>query len=170
MWFLALCIFTRLFWRAGETLVKQPPRRLLLGPVSSFPIVVIVFHDDVIKWKHFPRHWPFVRGIHRWPVDSLRKTSDAELWCFLSSAPEQTFEQTIETTAIWDPLHPLWRHCKALVVCLTWLCYHILSPVTYISREHWNFVSITDVQPMVWANDGGIMACGSCSFVCTSHY
>ena len=23
------------------------------------------FHDDVIKWKHFPRYWPFVRGIHR---------------------------------------------------------------------------------------------------------
>ena len=22
-----------------------------------------VFHDDVIKWKHFPRYWPFVRGI-----------------------------------------------------------------------------------------------------------
>ena len=21
------------------------------------------FHDDVIKWKHFPRYWPFVRGI-----------------------------------------------------------------------------------------------------------
>ena len=26
------------------------------------------FHDNVIKWKHFPRYWPFVRGIHRWPV------------------------------------------------------------------------------------------------------
>ena len=25
-------------------------------------------HDDVIKWKHFPRYWPFVRGIHRSPV------------------------------------------------------------------------------------------------------
>ena len=25
-------------------------------------------HDDVIKWKHFPRHWPFVRGIHRGPA------------------------------------------------------------------------------------------------------
>ena len=22
-------------------------------------------HDDVIKWNHFPRYWPFVRGIHR---------------------------------------------------------------------------------------------------------
>ena len=24
----------------------------------------LVIHDDVIKWKHFPRYWPFVRGIH----------------------------------------------------------------------------------------------------------
>ena len=30
-------------------------------------------HDDVIKWKHFPRHWPFVRGIHRSPVNSPHK-------------------------------------------------------------------------------------------------
>ena len=30
-------------------------------------------HDDVIKWKHFPRYWPFVRGIHRSPVSSPRK-------------------------------------------------------------------------------------------------
>ena len=22
-------------------------------------------NDDVIKWKHFPRYWPFMRGIHR---------------------------------------------------------------------------------------------------------
>ena len=30
-------------------------------------------HDDVIKWKYFPRHWPFVRGIHRSPVTSPHK-------------------------------------------------------------------------------------------------
>ena len=40
-------------------------------------------HDDVIKWKHFPRYWPFVRRIHRSPVNSPQKASDAELWCFL---------------------------------------------------------------------------------------
>ena len=39
-------------------------------------------HVDVIKWKHFPRNWPFVRGIPH------TKASDAELWCFLWSAPE----------------------------------------------------------------------------------
>ena len=31
------------------------------------------FHDDVIKWKHFPRNWPFVREIHRSPVNFPHK-------------------------------------------------------------------------------------------------
>ena len=52
-------------------------------------------HDDIIKWKHFPRFWPFVRGshwspvrgIHRSPLNSLC-ASDAEHWCFLWSVPE----------------------------------------------------------------------------------
>ena len=30
-------------------------------------------HDDVIKWKHFPCYWPFVRGIRRSPVNSPHK-------------------------------------------------------------------------------------------------
>ena len=34
-------------------------------------------HDDVIKWKHFPRYWPYVQGIHRSPVNSPHK----DQWC-----------------------------------------------------------------------------------------
>ena len=30
-------------------------------------------HDGVIKWKYFPRYWPFVRGIHRSLVNSAHK-------------------------------------------------------------------------------------------------
>ena len=30
-------------------------------------------HDDVIKWKHFPHYWTFVRGIHWSPVNSQHK-------------------------------------------------------------------------------------------------
>ena len=33
----------------------------------------VYYHDGVIKWIHFPRYWPFVRGIHRSPVNSPRK-------------------------------------------------------------------------------------------------
>ena len=28
------------------------------------------YDDDVIKWKYFPRYWPFLRGIHRSVVNS----------------------------------------------------------------------------------------------------
>ena len=34
-------------------------------------------HDDVIIWKHFPRCWSFVRGIHQSPLDSPHKGQ----WC-----------------------------------------------------------------------------------------
>ena len=45
------------------------------GRQCSFtPIETILKHDDVIKWKHFPRNWPFVRGIHRSPVNSPHKS------------------------------------------------------------------------------------------------
>ena len=30
-------------------------------------------HDDVIKWKHLPRYWLFLRGIHRTPVNCPHK-------------------------------------------------------------------------------------------------
>ena len=34
---------------------------------------MMVLHDDVIKWTHFPRNWPFVREIHRSLVISPHK-------------------------------------------------------------------------------------------------
>ena len=71
---------------------------------------------------------------HRWIP--LTKASDAELWCFLWYAPEQTVEQTIIRPAIWDATRSLWRHCDETMGCRT-LC----SPIEYetintISRDH----------------------------------
>ena len=43
---------------------------------------------EVIKWKHFSCYWAFVRGFTGPLWIPLTKASDAELWCFLSSAPE----------------------------------------------------------------------------------
>ena len=40
---------------------------------ASIQSLHLICHDDVIKWKHFPRYWPFVRGIHRSPVNSPHK-------------------------------------------------------------------------------------------------
>ena len=52
------------------------------SPVVTYlkvlPVCIIVtkeklWLDDVIKWKHHPSYWPFVRGIHRSPVNSPHK-------------------------------------------------------------------------------------------------
>ena len=65
-------------WIAMENpLVKRGPGYYFPEPnkqlTLSSPCITFCLHDDVIKWKHFPRHWPFVRGIHRWRVNSPHK-------------------------------------------------------------------------------------------------
>ena len=40
---------------------------------NTFCLVTRSTHDDVIKWKHVPRYWPFVWGIHRSPANSPHK-------------------------------------------------------------------------------------------------
>ena len=47
------------------------------GNRKSQSTSVFTYHDDVIKWKHYPRYWPFVWGIHRSPVNSPHKGQ----WC-----------------------------------------------------------------------------------------
>ena len=42
---------------------------------------------------------------HRWIP--LTKASDAELWCFLWSVPEQTVEQKINIPVIWEAIAPI---------------------------------------------------------------
>ena len=63
---------------------------ILISDMTSFD--QILQSHDVIKWKHFLRYWPLCEQFigHRWIP--LTKASDAELWCFLWSAPEHTVE------------------------------------------------------------------------------
>ena len=41
--------------------------------MTASPHWFIAGHGDVIQWKHFPRYWQFVRGIHRSPMTSPHK-------------------------------------------------------------------------------------------------
>ena len=61
-------------------------------------------HDDVIKFKFFPSYWPLVMGIRRHRRIPFTNASEAEILSFLWAAPEQTFEQTIETLVIWETI------------------------------------------------------------------
>ena len=66
----------------------------------------LLWHDDVIKWKHFPRHWPFVRGI---PLKSQwRGALMFSLICTLNKRlSKQSWGWLFETSS-----RLLWRHCN----------------------------------------------------------
>ena len=59
----ALCCY-KLCGKSSPTVVRNNP---------STKYNLIQCHYDNIKWKHFPRYWPSVRRIHRFPVNSPHK-------------------------------------------------------------------------------------------------
>ena len=58
-------------WSVWSIITSACNGRLITKPDLS--VTTAEMHDDVIKWKHFPRYLPFVRGIHRSPVNSPHK-------------------------------------------------------------------------------------------------
>ena len=42
--------------------------------IQASDLIQQLIHDDVIKWKHFPCYWPFVRGTHRSQLNSPHKS------------------------------------------------------------------------------------------------
>ena len=69
-------------------------------------------YDDVIKWKHFSRHWSFVRGIRRSPVNSPHKGQWRgalmfSLFCVLNKRLSK------QSRGWWfkTPSRSLWHHC-----------------------------------------------------------
>ena len=87
--------------------------KLSCSPFSCFPWSKS--HDDVIKWKHFPRCWPFVRGIHQSQVNSPHKgqwrgTLMFSLICALNKRlSKQMWGWWFET-----PSRYLRRHCNGI--------------------------------------------------------
>ena len=70
-------------------------------------------HDDVMKWKHFPRYWRFVRGIPRSPANYPHKGQwhgafKFSLICALNKRmSKQSWGWWFETLS-----RSLWRHCN----------------------------------------------------------
>ena len=102
-------------------------------------------HDDVMKWKHIPRYWPFVRGIHRWPVNSPHKGQwhralMFSLICALNKRlSKQSWGWWFET-----PSRSLWRHCNGCISRdITGVSFQVTaSCLTDIDQGLWRYMAI----------------------------
>ena len=104
------------------------------------------FHDDVIKWKHFPRYWPFVRGIHRSPVNSPHKGQwlGALMFSLIcvwingwvnngESGDLRRYRAHYDVTLIYLPIRTSFRQCSSVYIVDM---YHILYTDYYLIVVH----------------------------------
>ena len=100
-------------------------------------------HDDVIKWKYFPRYWLFVRGIHRslldHPPPPPPPTHTHTQWpmtrsfvVFLDLHLNKWLTKQSRCRWFETPSRSLWCHCNVSSDFAT------LSDVTHITREKIN--------------------------------
>ena len=91
-------------------------RAITLYAISGCFVNDSQWHDDVIKLKHFPHYWPFMREIHRSPVNSphkgqWRRALKLSLICTLiKRLSKQSRGWWFET-----PSRSLWRHCNGFI-------------------------------------------------------
>ena len=112
-------------------------------------------HDDVIKWKHSPRHWPFVWGIHRSPVNSphrpVTRTFDVFFDLRLNKRlSKQSWDWWFET-----PSRPLWHHCNVIgpwEICIRFLKCNFQScfPDRYLQILLWYCPQMNVMGPCWW--------------------
>ena len=113
--------------------------RFVMGPCFS---TIQPYHDDVIKWKHFPRYWPFVRGIHRSPVNSPHKGQwRGALMFSLICAGINGWVNTREA----GDLRRYRGHYDVTVMYIT-AYYHLMWFRTRVSPCNYKVLYITDIS------------------------
>ena len=64
---------------------------------------------EVIKCRHFPQYWPFVRGIHRSPVNSQRPVTQS-FDVFFDLRLNKRLSRSSKYRWFETPSRPLWDH------------------------------------------------------------
>ena len=98
---------------------------------------IIIQHDDAIKWKHFPRNWLFVLGIHRSPVNSPHKGQWRGALIFFYLSRNKRFGK--QSSGWWFETlsRPSWRYCNEYQYCkYRTTIRHICQTVTVVDQSH----------------------------------
>ena len=99
-------------------------------------------HDDVIKWKHFSRYWPFVPGIHRSPLNSPHKGqwSGALMFSLICASNKRLSKQS---RGWWfeTPSCSLWRNCYVIGDLRAPKCKHI-----NLCHSYMHYITIENCQ------------------------
>ena len=149
-WFLCKSIVPK-----SQSMVHRPTAKKKIHVFSSSPWTLYELdffketknHGDVIKWKHFPCYWPFVRRIHQSPVNSTHKGQwcGALMFCSTCALNKQLWGWWFET-----PSRSLW-HCNVYIIVLSrynevafntaiFFLYYFVLCLIFLHYSYVNFV------------------------------
>ena len=108
---------------------------------TSQPVMRV--HDDVIKWRHFPRYWPFMQGIHQSPVNSSHKGQwrgalmFSLICAWLNAWVNQRDAGDLRChRAHYDVILMLWKMNKEVMAILIWIV-KTMNVKSYRQHESW---------------------------------
>ena len=105
-------------------------------------------HDDIIKWKHFPHCWPFVRGIHWSQVNSLHQGQ----WCgvLMFSLICASINGWVNNHEAGDLRHHHSHYDFTVMFSWWWYCFII---IVFIKGIHSVPVDSSYKWPAMWSFD-----------------
>ena len=108
-------------------------------------------HDDVIKWNHFLRYWPVVRGIHRHTQRPVTGSFDVFFdLCLNKRLRKQSWGWWFETLS-----RPLWRHGNVLHMDVLrqytsiYIHIHCLGICCYIHKQYLQNLKLHNIQETI---------------------
>ena len=92
-------------------------------------------HDDVMAWKGFLHHLPFVKGIQRSPESPSQRVSDADIWYFLwrKNNPGPVSIYRYCPTSIWIPIIQIWPSHDRLIFIMGMISQYTERPSLYLN-------------------------------------
>ena len=105
-------------------------------------------HDDVIKWKHFPRRWPVLRGIHRPLVNSPHKGQWREALTFSLIS---TWTKSCKNNRDAGDLRRHRTHYDVTVTSKLTNADNIFAKISHANLMH--NLDITYLEPYMWCKN-----------------
>ena len=121
--------FPRYLW---EWITCHCPWYLLKAHMSSSrKSSAYICHDDVIKWKHFPCYWPFVRGTPVTGGFPSQRPVTQSFDIFLHLRLNKRLNKQLRRRWFDTPSRSFWRHCNVYPFCDLFPLSHQLRLFSY---------------------------------------
>ena len=144
------CISTTWVTSGSDAGLLLDDTKPLSGSVSTYKLIQVILapcccacitdhHDDVIKWKYFPRYWP----IHQWLVNCPQGPVTRSVDVFFDLHLNKRLNKQRRGWCLETSSHPLWRYCNEMLgfcmdICICpclWTHSHLLSTSHHFSHK-----------------------------------